>query len=99
MDCHLYVKPGGAIWSIEDGLNKGDIELSGGLANQICPAHPSSYLIQEGDANIWETEDGVKREVHLRCATHDLENAKWLVEQGRDGHISKEKVGAYLCQQ
>ena len=93
------MRPGEATWSIEYELNKGDIELKGGLANQSCPAHPSSYLNQEGDANNWETEDGVKQEVHLRCATHDLENAKWLVEQGRDGHISKEKVGAYLCQE
>ena len=98
-DRHLYVRPGEAIWSIEYQLNKGDIELKGGLANQSCPAHPSSYLSQEGDANNWETEDGVKQEVHLRCATHDLENAKWLVEQGREELISKEKVGALLCEE
>ena len=98
-DRHLYVKPGGAIWSIEDGLNKGDIRLSGGLANQTCPAHPSSLIDQTGNANNWETHDGVKGGVLLRCATHDPANAKWLVKQGRKGYISKEKVGAYLCQQ
>ena len=95
---YLYVKPGEAIWSIEYELNKGDIELSGGLANQTCPAHPSSLIDQKGNATNWETEDGVKG-VLLRCATHDPANAKWLVEQGRAGHISKEKVGAYLCQE
>ena len=98
-DRHLYVKAGKAIWSIEDGLNRGVIKLSGGLANQTCPAHPSSLIDQTGNAMNWETHDGVKGGVLLRCATHDLANAKWLVKQGREGHIPKEKVGAYLCQE
>ena len=41
---------------------------------------------------------GGKGGVLLRCPTHDPIHAKWLVEQGREENISKEKVGALLCE-
>ena len=69
-------------------MKKGDIMLSGGLANQRCPAHTN-----------WETKKGVKGGVFLRCTTHDVANAKWLADQGREGHISKEKGAILLCEE
>ena len=102
-DSHLYVRPGETIWSIADQLNASTIWLKGGPASHNCPAHPSSSLDQQGDANNWKhwTSDGwyAKGEVLLRCPTHDAIHAKWLVEQGREENFSKEKVGALLCQE
>ena len=97
-DCHLYVKPGESIWSIHK-LNSGTTWLKGSRASQSCPAHPRSSLNHQGDANNWETNRGVKGGVLLRCPTHDAIHAKWLVEQGREELISKEKVGALLCEE
>ena len=98
-DHHLYVRPGETIWSIADKLNDSTIWLKGGRASQSCPAHPSSSLDEQGDANNWETYEGVKEGVLLRCPTHDAINAKWLVEQGREELISKKKMGALLCEE
>ena len=94
------MRPGEAIWSVATRLNVySTVYLKGGLANQSCPAHPSSCLDQQGDANNWETSRKGAKGVLLRCATHDAIHIKWLLEQEREGHISKEKVGAYLCQE
>ena len=103
-DYHLYVKPGEAIWSIQDNLNCGKIWLKGGRANQCCPAHPSSFLDEQGDANNWEIgvgeQKGVKGRVQIRChSVHTQQTIKWLVDQGRERLISKEKVAALLCQE
>ena len=103
-DCHLYVKPGEAIWSIQDNLNCGKIWLKGGRANQCCPAHPSSFLDEQGDANNWEIgvgeQKGVKGGVLIRChSVHTQQTIKWLVDQGRERLISKEKVADLLCQE
>ena len=103
-DYHLYVKPGEAIWSIQNNLNFGKIWLKGGRAGQCCPAHPSSSLDPQGDAKNWEIgsgkQKGVKGGVLIRChSVHTQHTLKWLVDQGREGLISKEKVGALLCEE
>ena len=99
----LYVKPGEKTWSIAHRLNDTTIWLKGGLASQSCPAHPHSSLNQHGDANNWKywtKGDGYGNGgVLLRCATHDAIHSKWLFDQGKEGHISKEKVGALLCEE
>ena len=41
----------------------------------------------------------VEAGILLCCSIHDAANAKWLVEQGREMRIPKDKVGAYLCQE
>ena len=99
---HLYVRPGEAFWSLEWGLNDDDIGLRGGRANKTCPAHPSSCLDQQREASNWQFMKGGEwetAEILLRCPTHDLANSKWLVEQGREEKIPREKVAAYLCQE
>ena len=35
----------------------------------------------------------------VRCSVHDADHAQWLVEQGREGKMEKEKVGALLCEE
>ena len=35
--------------------------------------------------------------VVVRCSVHDVDHAQWLVEQGREGNMEKEEVGALLC--
>ena len=55
---HLYVRPGEAFWSLEFELNGDYVYLRGGRANTTCPAHPSSCLDQQGEANNWEFKKG-----------------------------------------
>ena len=104
-DYHLYVKPGEAIWSIQNNLNFGKIWLKGAQASQRCPGHLSSSLNQQGDANKWEIgagkQKGVKGGVLIRCHSvhHTDHTIKWLVKQGREGLISKKKVAGLLCQE
>ena len=102
-DFHLYVQPGESIWSVANKLNDDTIWLRGGRANTTCPAHPSSCLDQQGEANNWEFHkrrgEYGKGGVFLRCPTHDLANSKWLMKQGREEKIPKEKVADYLCQE
>ena len=97
------MRPGETIWSIANDLNSDCIHLRGGHATTTCPAHPSSSLDQQGGASNWEYYDDYgdwrKAELLLRCPTHDVANSKWMVEQGREGRIPKDKVGAYLCQE
>ena len=107
---YLFVRPGRRIWTIASKLNRESghshadpppfcFDLQGGRANQSCPAHPSSSINQQGDANNWESDKRVKGGVLLRCATHDAVHSKWLVEQGRKEQIPKEKVAALLCEE
>ena len=35
----------------------------------------------------------------VRCSVHDADHAQWLVEQGREGNMEKEEVGALLCKE
>ena len=35
----------------------------------------------------------------VRCSVHNAVQSQWLVEQGREGLIEKEKVGALLCEE
>ena len=37
--------------------------------------------------------------VVVRCSVHNADHAQWLVEQGREGKMEKEKVGALLCEE
>ena len=34
----------------------------------------------------------------VRCSVHDVDHVQWLVEQGREGNMEKEEVGALLCE-
>ena len=97
------MRPGEAIWSLEHSLNDDYVQLRGGRANTTCPAHPSSCLDQQGQAGNWEFKNRIyeweKAEILLWCSTHDLANSKWLLQQGREGKIPKNKFAAYLCQE
>ena len=83
--------------------------MHSGRSAQVCPAHPSKFSAQKPDLdiNVWQFnkadenqeekwEQGV---VLLRCSVHDAVHGQWLVEQAREGHLEKEKVGALLCEE
>ena len=37
--------------------------------------------------------------VLVRCSVHDAEHGKWLVQQGREGLMEKERAGKLLCEE
>ena len=107
---YLFVKPGKLSWHVSPSF----IDLKGkflhsGSAGQSCPAHPSNSMMHNLARNInnWrfktvsEGQDDKFEEggVVLRCSVHDSLHGQWLFEQGRDGHMQKERVGALLCEE
>ena len=83
--------------------------IASGSAGESCPAHPSnfSYHSQSFKQNNWQfNKAGEKQDDNLeeggfvvRCSTHNADHAQWLLEQGREGKMEKEKVGALLCEE
>ena len=37
--------------------------------------------------------------VVIRCSAHDAQHGQWLVQQGREGNLPLDKVGALLCEE
>ena len=109
VDRYLFVKPGMIIWSIRSSLDAEKSFIESGSAGESCPAHPSnlSRHKQSFNVNNWqfnkasENQEGKFEEggVVVRCSVHDADHAQWLVEQGREGRMEKEKVGALLCEE
>ena len=106
---YLFVPPGFPSWIIAPNLAAEKLYLRSGSASKSCPAHPRNYTIQHQskNSNSWEFnkagEDEAKvweeGEVVVRCFVHDPVHIEWLVQQGREGSLSKESVGKILCQE
>ena len=108
VDRYLYVKPGKLSWHITSSLKAEKTLIDSGSVGESCPAHPSNFSINNQYINItnWrfnkagENQDANNEEggVIVRCALHDAVHGQWLFEQGREGLLQKEKVGALLCE-
>ena len=109
VDRYLFVQPGKLWWSIRASFDADKALMGSGSAGESCPAHPSNFFMHTQSLNInnWvfnkagenqgrKSEEG---EVVIRCSVHSTDHAQWLVEQGREGKMEKEKVGALLCEE
>ena len=102
-DRYLFVKPGRVNWSIRSSLDAEKELIHSGSAGESCPAHPSNFFChqQSFKQNNWRfNKAGENQEekfeeggVVVRCSVHDADHAKWMVEQGREGQMEKEKAG------
>ena len=109
VDRYLFVKPGYKYWSIRSSLDAGNELIRSGSAGESCPAHPSNISFHRKSFNInnWEFNKAGENQdenfeeggVIVRCSTHNADHAQWLLEQGREGKMEKEKVGALLCEE
>ena len=109
VDRYLFVKPGYVMirWIISSLSIEEQRFLLSGSAGESCPAHPSNFSLHRQSCNInnWmfnkagENQDEKFEEggVVVRCSVHDADHGQWLVEQGREGNMEKERVGALLC--
>ena len=104
------MKPFTAWWTIGSSLDAKNALMQSGRSGQMCPAHPNNFSTSKPDLdlNIWEFNKADENQdekweeggiVLLRCSVHDADHAQWLVEQVREGHLEKEKVGALLCEE
>ena len=105
---YLFVMPPNLKWSIRSSLDAEKWFIISGSAGESCPAHPSNFFLNRGSykQNNWRFNKGENQEdkfeeggVVVRCSVHDADHAQWLVEQGREGKMEKEKVGALLCEE
>ena len=109
VDRYLFVKPDKLNWSIRSSLDAEKELIASGSAGESCPAHPSNFFLHKRSTNInnWQFNKAGENQgenfeeggVIVRCSTHDADHAQWLLEQGREGKMEKEKVGALLCEE
>ena len=109
VDRYLFVKPDDLSWSIRSSLEAEKRIIKSGSAGESCPAHPSNFSRHKKsfEINKWrfnkagenQEENFEEGGVVVRCSVHDADHAQWLVEQGREGKMEKEKVGALLCEE
>ena len=105
VDRYLFVQPGKLWWSIRASFDADKALMGSGSAGESCPAHPSNFFMHTQSLNInnWVfNKAGEKSEeggLVIRCSIHSTDHAQWLVEQGREGKMEKEKVGALLCEE
>ena len=112
VDRYLFVEPGGLSWSIRSSLDAEKSLIHSGSAGESCPAHPSNFSLhqQSFKQNNWrfnkagenQEENFEEGGVVVRCSVHVnhyADQAQWLIEQGREGLMEKEKVGALLCEE
>ena len=109
VDRYLFVKPGKLGWSIRSSLDAGKKFIKSGSAGESCPAHPSNFSRHKKsfEINKWrfnkagenQEENFEEGGVVFRCSVHDADHAQWLIEQGREGKMAKEKVGGLLCEE
>ena len=103
VDRYLFVKPDLLAWSIRSSLDAEKRFIESGSTGESCPAHPSNFSIHKEpfQQNNWGfNKAGENQEVKfeeggvvVRCSVHDTDHAQWLVEQGREGKMEKEKAG------
>ena len=108
VDRFLFVK-GHLVWHIRPSLDSEKELVRSGGAMRRCPAHPCNFSLHMGLVSIdnWQFDKvGDYRNtsfeeggVLVRCSVHDAEHGKWLVQQGREGLMEKERAGKLLCEE